>query len=219
MVHRPRLAKPHGPVRPVDIRSFKSTLISHSRSHRLLLNMAISSTEAATKCPQSADRALNDGRIHPSWNSVIDETSRLRRLFFDDISCASRLPCQLISPLHCARQGQLLAMYLTSSASALGLLALFSPALAQVDCPYTPQWAPCLGTVPAGIDCASMDVPMDWTDENKTDGYITLRLVRRRAMVADANVDSAPAIIINPGYALPKPLEARRAVSVYHSVR
>jgi hypothetical protein len=46
-----------------------------------------------------------------------------------------------------------------------------------------------------------MDVPKDWTDETKADGYITLRLVRRRAQGVD-NVDTAPAIIINPGYGL-----------------
>ena len=100
-------------------------------------------------------------------------------------------------------------MHFTSSASALALLAFSSKASAgpptedsaNAACPYEPQWGPCLGDVPEGIDCASMDVPKDWTDETKARGHITLRLVRRRALVPDEDVDSAPAIIINPGFA------------------
>lgn len=103
-------------------------------------------------------------------------------------------------------------MHLASGASALALFALCSKAAAEkalaekvsadVACPYEPQWGPCQGNVPDGIDCASMDVPKDWTDETKARGHITLRLVRRRATVPDEDVDGAPAIIINPGFGL-----------------
>ena len=91
-------------------------------------------------------------------------------------------------------------------ASALAVLSVLSVALAQddIDCPYTPDWAPCLNSSglpdpdPTIIDCGSMNVPLDWNDESGEGGEITLRLVRRRADVDD--VDAAPAIIINPGY-------------------
>jgi hypothetical protein len=90
-------------------------------------------------------------------------------------------------------------MVFASSASALALVALVSTSVAQsttTSCPFKPTFTACAGTVPSGIDCATVSLPRDWTRENDNN-YVPIRLVRLRANVPD--VDNAPAIFINPG--------------------
>lgn len=91
-------------------------------------------------------------------------------------------------------------MYLWSSAVALIFPFFTSIVLAEniQDCPYEPVWNTCLSQDDPRVQCASFNVPADWT--NQTSGEISLNLIRYAAVDANNNIDNnAESVIMNPG--------------------
>jgi len=91
-------------------------------------------------------------------------------------------------------------MYLQSSAAALVLSFFTSVVLAEntQDCLYEPVWNTCLSQDDSRVQCASFNVPADWT--NQSAGDISLNLIRYAAVDANNNIDNnAESVIMNPG--------------------
>lgn len=88
-------------------------------------------------------------------------------------------------------------MYHRSSAAVLAFVYITSiPSVARAEnvqeCQYKPVWNKCLGVGTGAVECATFQVPKDWTDASA--GDIPLNLIRYPSSNPDAE-----SIILNFG--------------------